>query len=127
MLTQFFFFLMIRRPPRSTLVPYTTLFRSTGDGAAAARGSVVGVAVAPPAAPRHVLVGGVDPLGDLLLQVSQPLVGHVLGHPALDGLRDALLLGLHQRVDERVHRAALLPGDLPERGAVGLPDPKSVV
>src|SRR3712207_8230986 len=23
---------MIRRPPRSTLFPYTTLFRSTGDG-----------------------------------------------------------------------------------------------
>src|SRR5258707_11668475 len=32
----FFFFLMIRRPPRSTLFPYTTLFRSrmpeTGRG-----------------------------------------------------------------------------------------------
>src|SRR3989442_6448841 len=28
----FFFFLMIRRPPRSTLFPYTTLFRSgSGD------------------------------------------------------------------------------------------------
>src|SRR3712207_8794093 len=27
----FFFFLMIRRPPRSTLFPYTTLFRSAGD------------------------------------------------------------------------------------------------
>src|SRR5687768_18595145 len=28
----FFFFLMIRRPPRSTLFPYTTLFRSVvGD------------------------------------------------------------------------------------------------
>src|SRR5690349_24790096 len=26
-----FFFLMIRRPPRSTLFPYTTLFRSMGD------------------------------------------------------------------------------------------------
>src|SRR5256885_6044193 len=26
--TFFFFFLMIRRPPRSTLFPYTTLFRS---------------------------------------------------------------------------------------------------
>src|SRR2546426_8531196 len=26
-----FFFLMIRRPPRSTLFPYTTLFRSWGD------------------------------------------------------------------------------------------------
>src|SRR3712207_6863456 len=28
MLSLFFFFLMIRRPPRSTLFPYTTLFRS---------------------------------------------------------------------------------------------------
>src|SRR5256885_15279443 len=27
----FFFFLMIRRPPRSTLFPYTTLFRSLTD------------------------------------------------------------------------------------------------
>src|SRR5688572_33308504 len=29
-----FFFLMIRRPPRSTLFPYTTLFRSTNAGLA---------------------------------------------------------------------------------------------
>src|SRR3712207_7093552 len=28
-----FFFLMIRRPPRSTLFPYTTLFRSRADRA----------------------------------------------------------------------------------------------
>src|SRR3712207_7960962 len=27
----FLFFLMIRRPPRSTLFPYTTLFRSLGE------------------------------------------------------------------------------------------------
>src|SRR5437879_12484252 len=27
-----FFFLMIRRPPRSTLFPYTTLFRSRPEG-----------------------------------------------------------------------------------------------
>src|SRR2546430_13241166 len=42
-----FFFLMIRRPPRSTLFPYTTLFRSRadsdreysgGDGRSSARG-----------------------------------------------------------------------------------------
>src|SRR2546429_6694137 len=39
-----FFFLMIRRPPRSTLFPYTTLFRSeqgarvAGVGAARCRG-----------------------------------------------------------------------------------------
>src|SRR5258707_9713586 len=30
MLLVLFFFLMIRRPPRSTLFPYTTLFRSIG-------------------------------------------------------------------------------------------------
>src|SRR6266849_7744355 len=29
----FFFFLMIRRPPRSTLFPYTTLFRSRSPSA----------------------------------------------------------------------------------------------
>src|SRR5260370_17428490 len=38
-----FFFLMIRRPPRSTLFPYTTLFRSSEDRGAlrarAARGA----------------------------------------------------------------------------------------
>src|SRR5690349_25159354 len=33
----FFFFLMIRRPPRSTLFPYTTLFRSPGQMFAAHR------------------------------------------------------------------------------------------
>src|SRR2546429_7213392 len=39
----FFFFLMIRRPPRSTLFPYTTLFRS--DGFWWAMGSMTTIAV----------------------------------------------------------------------------------
>src|SRR5258707_370903 len=34
-----FFFLMIRRPPRSTLFPYTTLFRSTSNSPPRATGS----------------------------------------------------------------------------------------
>src|SRR3712207_9045343 len=34
----FFFFLMIRRPPRSTLFPYTTLFRSPVEAEDAAEG-----------------------------------------------------------------------------------------
>src|SRR5215813_15139801 len=34
----FFFFLMIRRPPRSTLFPYTTLFRSDECGVNLVRG-----------------------------------------------------------------------------------------
>src|SRR3712207_9337717 len=29
-MSRFFFFLMIRRPPKSTLFPYTTLFRPPG-------------------------------------------------------------------------------------------------
>src|SRR5688572_32427855 len=33
----FFFFLMIRRPPRSTLFPYTTLFRSENAAARASQ------------------------------------------------------------------------------------------
>src|SRR2546422_2006517 len=45
----FFFFLMIRRPPRSTLFPYTTLFRSwmgkkySGAGSRARSGSSSGM------------------------------------------------------------------------------------
>src|SRR2546426_6210924 len=48
-----FFFLMIRRPPRSTLFPYTTLFRSRGGRAP--RGRPRDRAIAPRrwAAPRR--------------------------------------------------------------------------
>src|SRR3712207_8291935 len=38
MLLRSFFFLMIRRPPRSTLFPYTTLFRSRVHGPKEASG-----------------------------------------------------------------------------------------
>src|SRR2546430_5954431 len=40
----FFFFLMIRRPPRSTLFPYTTLFRSVIGWTLWARRIVAGAA-----------------------------------------------------------------------------------
>src|SRR3989442_2822912 len=36
----FFFFLMIRRPPRSTLFPYTTLFRSSASSRSSTPSSV---------------------------------------------------------------------------------------
>src|SRR5258705_1442446 len=41
----FFFFLMIRRPPRSTLFPYTTLFRSIRRSSCAGTGTRPGSAV----------------------------------------------------------------------------------
>src|SRR2546430_6474504 len=45
MLLFLFFFLMIRRPPRSTLFPYTTLFRSTNEHSVgrAIHANVVGI------------------------------------------------------------------------------------
>src|SRR3712207_6993960 len=45
-----FFFLMIRRPPRSTLFPYTTLFRSSGEQLAGGEGLgdiIVGARIQP--------------------------------------------------------------------------------
>src|SRR5437763_14839346 len=39
----FFFFLMIRRPPRSTLFPYTTLFRSRCRRARTSGRSVIAI------------------------------------------------------------------------------------
>src|SRR5437773_8900002 len=55
-LTFCFFFLMIRRPPRSTLFPYTTLFRSRG-GRSTARGG--------PHVERGTHVPAPDPSGPL--------------------------------------------------------------
>src|SRR2546426_7986338 len=40
-----FFFLMIRRPPRSTLFPYTTLFRSADAKPRKARAAALGTAL----------------------------------------------------------------------------------
>src|SRR5438477_8794303 len=47
------FFLIIRRPPRSTLFPYTTLFRSQGRHPARARGEAAGGAQERAARVRH--------------------------------------------------------------------------
>src|SRR3712207_9316578 len=51
----FFFFLMIRRPPRSTLFPYTTLFRSaTGADRRHPERAVLGARRDPAQRPRGV-------------------------------------------------------------------------
>src|SRR6266446_891260 len=46
------FFLMIRRPPRSTLFPYTTLFRSSPQSTSALAASDTGSSYGPRAAGR---------------------------------------------------------------------------
>src|SRR2546422_2512588 len=65
----FFFFLMIRRPPRSTLFPYTTLFRSLSvkkavEEAEAAAGVPVDSAYVGVSGPH---IKGVDSRGALSL------------------------------------------------------------
>src|SRR2546430_5501642 len=55
----FFFFLMIRRPPRSTLFPYTTLFRSPTVWAGLPLTAVVRSQVVSPAAIIGLLIAGV--------------------------------------------------------------------
>src|SRR5690349_22125572 len=73
-LFNYFFFFMIRRPPRSTLFPYTTLFRSQ----------------------HEVLVHHADPGVDRVL-------GGVDGHRlAVD--QDFSLIRLHQPVDRKSTR-----------------------
>src|SRR3712207_7435849 len=44
---------MIRRPPRSTLFPYTTLFRSARGGQGLREGGLEGLGQGPPEGPRQ--------------------------------------------------------------------------
>src|SRR4030042_822957 len=75
-----FFFLMIRRPPRSTLFPYTTLFRSSGllevVRAQGSRHSEVDQSEPPPPEMknvRRVRVGMDEPV---LEQLLEPTLGY---------------------------------------------------
>src|SRR2546429_5919987 len=62
----FFFFLMIRRPPRSTLFPYTTLFRSVTLIAVVLSATASAAPVRPLAvrqlevAPKEVILGWIN-------------------------------------------------------------------
>src|SRR2546422_10124224 len=53
-----FFFLMIRRPPRSTLFPYTTLFRSARAAGAVLNGVLIAVDFELVAGREHVIWQG---------------------------------------------------------------------
>src|SRR2546430_9977017 len=84
----FFFFLMIRRPPRSTLFPYTTLFRSEDDARTPHEARPLEAAQDPQlvgALGGSVLVERVVPAvrerADLVAERAQ-LVGEVLAHEA---------------------------------------------
>src|SRR6266508_3917721 len=73
----FFFFLMIRRPPRSTLFPYTTLFRSIARGRDGGLYGAVAVSTA------VLLLRGTHGLAKQLYNIQLLLVaGLVVGYAA---------------------------------------------
>src|SRR6266496_6492312 len=100
-----FFFLMIRRPPRSTLFPYTTLFRSS-DQVVAEADPGMGPAVLPHERrrpPGH-LLADLEPLH--AAEQAHDLAAFRRAHPPVDlgqahdadGQRPGGLPGLHEPV-----------------------------
>src|SRR5690348_17474576 len=76
-----FFFLMIRRPPRSTLFPYTTLFRSFDEDAPHFLDLLVG--------PNQVLIAqqvSESELSSLRLRFHPSMEGSVFGSHLLRGV-----------------------------------------
>src|SRR3712207_7721325 len=78
----YFFFLMIRRPPRSTLFPYTTLFRSQQE-------LIVGQALGPAA--EAVTLEGLDDLAQAFA-LGALLQQHHLQHAGIVGDRKSTRL-----------------------------------
>src|SRR5256885_15715642 len=103
---------MIRRPPRSTLFPYTTLFRSLH--ARRERDELVGAGadrqllVALLAHPLHVLLGH-DPAGARRARVERHEVGPRAGEPEADA-----------RGVRRLHRRDLVLQELVRGAAVAV-------
>src|SRR2546429_9903928 len=82
-----FFFLMIRRPPRSTLFPYTTLFRSVrylGVGV----GRVVAMRIDPRDSSRVEVIVDVD--------ATTPISAHTVAELQLQGVTGLLYIDLRE-------------------------------
>src|SRR3712207_9097875 len=102
---------MIRRPPRSTLFPYTTLFRSVGEveeGVAAARLpaeiDALGGVEAALAQADAVHVGEVHQLSELQGALGAPLVPHpaVGEHDAVGDRKSTRLNSSHANISYAV-------------------------
>src|SRR3712207_9378542 len=101
------FFLMIRRPPRSTLFPYTTLFRSPEEAGDPWRGGV--------------RAGGQEGLLDDPAQVVPR--HHVVAHGALLGLPRGEDDGPGPRPPQRSDLVLEQAGGVPGRGRVDVRGP----
>src|SRR5882762_8743120 len=96
---------MIRRPPRSTLFPYTTLFRTTGPAGAAMALRTVPVALEHARLVKKLSPGGwivnfTNPAG----LITQAIMSHT----------GARVVGICDTPTELFHRIALALGATPE-------------
>src|ERR1039458_10869214 len=103
----FFFFLRIRRPPRSTLFPYTTLFRSL-QPFVGSRLSQVGIAA------RHFAqYGNLRETGaNIVMQVGGDAGAHALD---LDGLGYAVAVRRENEAGQARERQSFKPPAPPDR------------
>src|SRR3712207_9225018 len=113
---------MIRRPPRSTLFPYTTLFRSDEPGEEVTEEGCLSVPGPYAELPRafRARVDGVDVHGDPVTIEATGMAARCLQHEMdhLDGTVDADLLPEATR--ERLLAEAAGPGgDLPAGPQIG--------
>src|SRR3712207_9289708 len=90
---------MIRRPPRSTLFPYTTLFRSVLEGY---RAVAVGLGQIPVVLPP--LAEVVVPAGVLVLEPLEVFLGHRVDAPVVDRPAGGEELGHVVHVDRKSTR-----------------------
>src|SRR5574342_802537 len=90
----FFFFLMIRRPPRSTLFPYTTLFRSVSLTLVSARRHAAAVHWQHDRLTRE--RGGLPVIGGIVLIPITALLREHVEHRALD-------VSVFDRCTDRLH------------------------
>ena len=107
-----FFFLMIRRPPRSTLFPYTTLFRSGGEISASTEKDKIGSVFADQAVPVFVDKIGEGKIGSdygaLPVDPIESKVDSKLSF-SVDSIRygnDIVPTGSYIKIDETTYRVA---------------------
>src|SRR3712207_9249351 len=85
---------MIRRPPRSTLFPYTTLFRSTNGVAEGAEAVLDGRNASVPDRPKGYFVGPtlLDGVRPEMRVYKEEIFGPVVGMTPVDSLDEAIAL-----------------------------------
>src|SRR2546426_141155 len=104
---------MIRRPPRSTLFPYTTLFRSTGAATQLVFGTQPGTTVAGQQITPAVKVRALDALGNVVKGGSGAVSAPLSIKPRGATFRGKIMVGAGGGVgsfcEPSLHRAAARP------------------